>query len=98
MSNHETQAQKPTDDLLAAVTDACERKLDRAISPTTTIRARDVQRLGVETDVTRIGMALTWLESEVPIDERGFSLTVEPSNGQRHRRRYRLAEAGETDG
>lgn len=92
MSSNETQAEKPTGDLKTAVRNACQRKLERAISPTTTIRARDVKRMGVDWDMPRIARCLETLEREKTVEELGISITVEPNRGE-HRTRYRLAEA-----
>jgi hypothetical protein len=96
MSSNKPQAEKPTDELLAAVAAACSEKLERSISPTTTIRARDACRImDADHDVTDVGVALGWLEQEATVADRGFSMTIEPNGGQKHRMRYRLAEAGD---
>ena len=100
MSANETNPQErgdtPPEATIAAVRAACHEKLDRALTPTTTVTAKTLARdlLDEEYPITVVGSAMIAMIEEHGIDTNGLSITYERRD-RGHRNRYRITEVDE---
>lgn len=88
-------ADAPPEATIKAVREACHEKLDRAVTPTTTVTAKILARdlLDGEYQATVVGSAMIAMIERHDIETNGLSITYERVGGG-HRNRYRLTEAG----